>query len=83
MARVVFLPGAFEELLRHPNVAADLTRRAEAVAGAAGGLPAGFVAASGQGATRARAAVITATGRGIRTNARDNTLLRCLDAARR
>lgn len=71
-------PG-FEDLRRSPGVEGDLRRRAEAIAAACGD---GYVAESGQGATRARAAVITATGKAIRDNATRNTILRNLGQGR-
>ena len=79
MARIVWNLTGFEALRRSPGVAADLRRRADAIAEACGD---GFVAESGQGRTRARAAVIAASGRARRVNARDNTILRNLDAGR-
>ena len=79
MARIVWNLTGFEALRRSPGVAADLRRRADAIAEACGD---GFVAESGQGRTRARAGVIAASGRARRVNARDNTILRNLDAGR-
>lgn len=79
MARIVWNLTGFEALRRSPGVAADLRRRADAIAEACGD---GFVAESGQGRTRARAEVIAASGRARRVNARDNTILRNLDAGR-
>ena len=79
MARIVYNTKAFEAMRRSPGVKADLRRRADAIAAACGD---GFVAASGEGKTRSRAAVIAASGRARRVNARDNTMLRNLDAGR-
>lgn len=77
--RIKWRYAAFPEIRRAPKVAADVAARAERVAAACGD---GFVAQSGQGRTRARAAVITSTGRGIRKNAVDNTILRNLGRGR-
>ena len=79
MARIKLNLKGFEQLRRSPGVKADLRRRADAIAEACGD---GFVAASGEGKTRSRAAVIAASGRARRANARDNTMLRNLDAGR-
>lgn len=77
--RIQWRVKGFEALRRDPRVLADLQRRAERVAAAAGD---GFVARAGQGKTRARAAVIAASMKARRRNSRDNTLLRSLDAGR-
>ena len=79
MARIVWNRKAFEALRRSPGVAADLRRRADAIASAAGD---GFVAESGQGRSRARAAVIATTYQARRRSAADNVLVRSLDAGR-
>ena len=79
MARIVWNLKGFEALRRSPGVAADLRRRAEAIASAAGD---GFVAESGQGRSRARAVIIAASPKARRRNAADNVLLRSLDAGR-
>lgn len=64
---------AFEEIRRLPAVTAELFRHAEAMAADAGD---GYLAVTGQGRTRARAAVLTATTRAKRDNARNDTLVR-------
>ena len=79
MARIKLNLKGFEQLRRSPGVKADLRRRADAIAEACGD---GFVAASGEGRTRSRAAVIAAHTRARHVNARDNTLIRNLDAGR-
>ena len=79
MARIVWNRRGFEALRRHPAVLANLRSRADRIAAAAGD---GFVAQSGQGKTRARAAVIAATYQARRRTSKDNTLLRALDAGR-
>lgn len=77
--RIRFRFAAFEELRREPGVVADLQRRTNAVAAAAG---AGYLPSVQQGDTRARGSVITATSEARLDNARHNTLLRALDAGR-
>lgn len=69
------------ELLRSPEVLADLQARAERVAAAAGGGE-DFVAESSLGPNRARASARTASNRGRSLEATDRTLTRALDAAR-
>lgn len=70
---------AFRELRLEPGVIADLEKRAEAVAAAAGD---GYEASAMAGKNRGRASVITANYAAIRDNARNQTLLRSLDAGR-
>jgi hypothetical protein len=70
---------AFDEIRRSPKVEAELRRRAQRIATACGP---GYVAVSGKGRTRARAAVITADQRAVRDNASNNTLIRNLDRGR-
>lgn len=77
--RIVWRLKAFEEIRRDPALRRDMARRAEAIAAACGE---GFESSSTDGKTRARASVITATGNAMRSNARDNALLRNLDAGR-
>ena len=80
--KIKFHERGFEQLLRHPRVKADLLRRAERIRGAAGGEDDGVVARSGEGATRSRAAVIAASYRARRVNAKSNVLVRSIDAGR-
>lgn len=70
---------AFERVRRLPGVKADLRARADRIAEACGE---GFVAASGEGKTRSRAAVIAASGRARRRNSTDNTILNNVDRGR-
>ncbi|MDO8308565.1 MAG: hypothetical protein Q7V58_09470 [Actinomycetota bacterium] len=67
------------ELLKSPEVLADLTRRAEAIAAAAGE---GCEVDSAVGRTRARASVRTATPEAVRAEARDKILTRAIGAGR-
>lgn len=62
-----------------PGVLADLERRARAIAAAAGP---GMVVRTSVGPNRARAAVITATLRARRGQAKDKRLTRAIDAGR-
>ena len=71
--------GAFQDLRRLPGVVSELNSRAQAVADAAG---VGYVANDYDGRTRHRSGVITATPKAIRDNAKNNTLIKSLDAAR-
>ena len=73
---------ALEQVRRWPEASAELKRRADAIAAACGGEPVGFVAVTGEGKTRSRAAVIAASPRARRRNAKSNTILRHLDAGR-
>jgi hypothetical protein len=66
-------------LLKHPDVLADLERRARAVAARAGG---GHIVDSGMQKNRARAAVITQTAAARRAEAEERNLTRAIDAAR-
>lgn len=67
------------ELLTGPEVAADLRRRAEAIAAAAG--PGHKIDVTQRG-RRARAAVITDTLDAMKAEAKRRTLTRALDAGR-
>ena len=78
--KIKFNRNAFREIRLLPEVAADVHDRAERVAAAAGE---GFDAFPTQAPrNRARAAVVTTSMKAIRQNARNNTLLRALDAGR-
>jgi len=68
-------------ILRSEEMRADLHRRAQAIAAAAGGSP-DYEADSAIGRTRARASVRTASTEAARAEATDHTLLRSLDAGR-
>lgn len=71
---------AFEQLRRLPAVEAELDRRAEQIETAARDLSGvdGYLAVSGPGKSRSRAAVITSDVAAMRDNAANNTLLRAL-----
>ena len=77
--KIKFNSKAIGTLLKDPAVVADLERRAEAIADAAGE---GYDAVSSEPHTRARAAVVTATLAARKDNAENNTLLRALQAGR-
>lgn len=70
---------AFEQLRREPGVKASIDARAKRIAAAAGD---GYEAGSYAGKTRHRGSVITANTRAMRDNAKNNTLLRSIDAGR-
>lgn len=67
------------ELLKSPEIQADLLRRARNIARAAGP---GMEASVRVGPSRARASVITATDGAREREARDRALTRALDAGR-
>lgn len=73
-----------KKLLDDPRVAADLKRRAEAVAAKANSESSwgGYVAKVDADGERPRAVVINIDGRGAVEDARDLRLLRALDAGR-
>lgn len=76
--RIVWRYAAFREIRNLPKLQKLEADIAQAGADAAGD---GFVARSGSGRTRARAAVIAATGEAIRADNRDHILMgRALDA---
>lgn len=76
---VLNIPG-FRALRNSPKVQADLRRRAEQIAAAAGP---GHEVESGPGLTRARASVRTATFAARRAESRSGQLTSSIDAARR
>lgn len=67
------------DLLRSPEIRADLERRAQAIATAAGP---GFAADSTVGPNRARASVGTTDIESMRAEAEDRALTRAIDAGR-
>jgi len=77
--RIVLNRKGMRKLLRSPEVLADLERRAEQIAAAAGP---GMQASSMVGKNRARASVITATPAAWRAEAAGRALTRSLDAGR-
>lgn len=70
---------AFRKLRTDPAVQADILRRAEKIAEAAGD---GFKAVQSPARNRARAAVVAVTPEAVARNARDQSLLKALDAGR-
>lgn len=78
--KVVLNRRNIRDLLRSETVRADLVRRAENIAAAAGP---GHIVDSQIGRTRARAAVITASFEAMHAEARDRNLTRAIDAGRR
>ena len=72
----------FREVLMSSGVRDELARRAQRIAAAAGGGDIGYRAVTGQGRTRARAAVVAASLHAQRHNAKHNTILRNHDAGR-
>lgn len=79
MARIKWRLKGFEELRRAPGVRADLKTRAERIAAAAGEGYEPFVT---EGKSRSRGAVVTTTNAAKRDSARNNSLIRSLDAGR-
>jgi hypothetical protein len=77
--RVVFDDRTFRALLRSDGVRADLERRAQRIAAAAGE---GYEAASELQTNRARASVRTVGPAAAMDEAIDHTLLRAIDAGR-
>jgi hypothetical protein len=77
--RIVLNHKGMRQLLRSPEVLADLKRRAEAIAARAGD---GMEASSMVGKNRARASVITATHSARRAEATLRALTRAIDAGR-
>lgn len=78
-ARIKLKNKGFRELRKHPNVKADLMRRAQKVADAAGD---GFEASESPGKNRARATVGTRSYSARRRQAKDNVLQRALSAGK-
>ena len=60
-ARLRWNRDALEQVRFWPEASAELKRRADAIAAACGGPAAGFIAVTGEGKTRSRAAVIAAS----------------------
>lgn len=77
--RIKLNSGAVRQLLRSPEVLADLQARAARIAAAAG---AGMEVDSEVGPNRARAAVITRTAEARHAEATDRALTRGIDAGR-
>lgn len=64
---------AFEQIRRLPETKAELRRHANAIAQRCGK---GYVAVSGEGRTRSRAAVLAVSHTAREDNAKNNTLVR-------
>ena len=77
--RIVLNRKGMRQLLRSPEVLADLKRRAEAIAAAAGS---GMEVSAMVGRNRARASVITATSEARNAEATSRALTRAIDAGR-
>ena len=77
--RVELNSAGIDQLLKSPEVMAELQRRAGRVAAAAGE---GFEAETYIGRDRARAVVRSTTAKAARAEAQDRALTRALDAAR-
>lgn len=82
MVRVKHHIGAYHQLRSAPGVVGRLESEGRRTLSAAGGRVAGYDMGSQQGAKRPqgrwRVAVVTATRKAMRDNARNNTLLRAL-----
>lgn len=75
--------GVFAEIRTLPAAMSELDSMADAIANRAGD---GFAARPAEktgGKVRGRAAVVTVTARAMRRNAREQTLLKSMDAGRR
>lgn len=74
---------AFEEIRRLPEVESELDSAAEAVADEANRMSrnAGYLAVSGDGLTRSRAAVVAPTPRSAYDNAVHHTMVKAMVAA--
>jgi hypothetical protein len=77
--KIKLVSSGMAALLKSPEVLADLQRRAEAIAGAAGP---GMEASSTVGRRRALAMVRTATPEAIRAEATSRALTSAIDAGR-
>ena len=84
--KLVWKPNGLFNLRSAPGVAGDLAARSQRVKAAAGGEAKGYEASSAQGERRpqgrARSAVFTKTAEAMKDNAKNNTLIRALDAGR-
>lgn len=79
MVRAVLNGREVRRLLKSPEVTAELLRRGERIAAAAGP---GFVAKPSMGPNRARVAVVATTAAAQRAEARDGALSMSVDAGR-
>ncbi|MDN5725161.1 MAG: hypothetical protein L0G99_04405 [Propionibacteriales bacterium] len=71
---------ALGQILNSPGLIRDLQRRTEAIKAAAGE---GFDGNVVRGKRRPRGGVVTATAKAMRRNAKENTLVKAMDAGRR
>lgn len=67
----------FQQLRRSPEIKARLQRDSEAVAKAAGD---GYEVRPGEGKTRSRSSVVTASADAMRAESKNNNLLRALQS---
>ncbi len=88
-ARVKISPAGARALLNSPGVLADLTARADAIAARACAScspdrmdNAPYTAHSSKGGGRSRASVVASSTHGKNDNAKNNTLLKSMDAGR-
>ena len=81
--RVKFHPKGFAKLLNAAGVAADLDRRAAAIAAAANSGASGFETRGETGGNRARAAVVTTSVDAMLAERDELALTRAIDAGRR
>lgn len=79
VTRIVFKTKGFRQILRSQAVAADLARRGNAIAAAAGE---GVGVQTSVGANRARVTVATETREAAKSEAVDKTLTRAIGAGR-
>lgn len=79
VARIKLTANGPRQLRKSPGVVADLKRRADRIASAAGS---GMEASTHQGRNRARASVITGTVEAMVAEARGRVLTRAIDAGR-
>lgn len=80
--KIVLNRAGVGQLLKSSEVQADLLRRAQAIAAAAGANGGEFVADARIGTTRARAIVFTADAEAMRAEAKDRVLTQAIDAGR-
>lgn len=79
MARIKWRNKGFKQLRKSNEILAELEKRAERIADAAGP---GVETSPFKGKNRSRVSVITVTEEARRANAENNTLIRAIDAGR-
>lgn len=82
MAKIKWRVKGFKEIRMEPKVLEDLDERARAIARQANQSSPGYFPSSQFGKRRSRASVITGDVESMADNARNQTLLRSLDAGR-